>query len=141
MRKRNPCPAKGGGDAPAAARGEHPETGWALVALGRALLDEKKLDEAERTEREALGIFRKQYSSGHISVDAVTSDLKSILEVKGDLAGFVALDQTILADQRSAYGEDSPVVADTLYRLGDLLKSQNRPEEAVEKYRESLDIF
>jgi serine/threonine protein kinase/tetratricopeptide (TPR) repeat protein len=118
---------------------QHPETGWALEALGRALLAQKKFDEAERTEREALGIFRKQYSSGHTSVDAVMSDLKSILEAKGDSAGLLALDQNTLAEQRSAYGEDSPAVAVTLFGLGNSLKSQNRPEEAVQKYRESLD--
>jgi tetratricopeptide (TPR) repeat protein len=118
---------------------QHPETGWALGVLGRALLEQKKLDEAERAEREALGIFRKQYPSGHKSVDDATRNLKAVLEAKGDLAGLVALDQTILAGQRSGSSNDSSAVETTLFDLANFLASHNRPEAASPEYREALN--
>jgi serine/threonine protein kinase/cytochrome c-type biogenesis protein CcmH/NrfG len=118
---------------------QHPETGWALAVLGDALLQQKKLDEAGRAYREALSIFRKQYSSGHKSVDEATSGLKNVLEAKGDLAGLVALDQTILAGQRSGSSNDSSTVETTLFDLANFLASHNRPEAASQEYREALN--
>ena len=116
------------------------QSAWAMLALGSALRGEQKFDEAERTFREALTIFRKQYTSGHKSVDEATSALKDLLEAKGDSAGLVALEQNTLADERSALGEDSPAVATTLSSLASHLQSQGKPAEAEKALNESLDI-
>jgi tetratricopeptide (TPR) repeat protein len=118
---------------------QHPETGWGLKLLGDALLGQKKLDEAGRAYREALSIFRKQYPIGHKSLDQAMGGLKNVLEAKGDLAGLVALDQTILADQRSGSSNDSSSVETTLFDLANFLASQNRPEAASQEYREALN--
>jgi tetratricopeptide (TPR) repeat protein len=116
------------------------ETGWALLALGNALLNEKQLDEAERSLRDALGIFRKQYAAGHKSVDAAFGELKLVLEAKGDLAAISSLYQNMLADQRIAFGNESPAVAETLGNLAASLFAQGKPAEADQALREAMDI-
>jgi len=116
------------------------ETGWALVVLGDALKGQSKLDEAEGAYQKALGIFRKQYTFGHMSVDSAMRGLTAVLEAKGDPAGLVAFYERTLADQRAALGNDSSVVMSTLCDLGAFLKSHNRPEEAARVYRETVGL-
>jgi eukaryotic-like serine/threonine-protein kinase len=116
------------------------ETAWALETLGRALRGEQKLDAAAQVLREALAIFRNQYSSGHKSVDSTVFELKAVLEAKGDLAGLVALDQITLADQHSTPGQDGPAVATTLSSLASHFQSEGKHAEAEKALREALDI-
>jgi serine/threonine protein kinase len=116
---------------------QHPETGWALVGLASSLRQQHKLDEAERAAREALAIFKRQWSYGGGSAVAI-DELKAALEAKEDFAGLEALYQQVLAAQRSALGSDSPTVVATLFDLADFLKSQHRPEEAAQKFREAV---
>jgi serine/threonine protein kinase len=69
----------------------HPETGWGLRTLGRALLLQQKLPEAESAFREALAIFRRQYTVGHRTVDGTLSDLAEVFTAQGDAAAIEAL--------------------------------------------------
>jgi tetratricopeptide (TPR) repeat protein len=119
---------------------QHPETGWALVGLGQALEGQNKFDEAERSYREALAIFRRHYRSGHKSLDYATSYLREVLEAKRDVPKLVALDQTTLADQRSDLGESNPAVAETLISLADDLRAQGKQTDADKALQEAVDI-
>ena len=72
-------------------RRQDDQMAWALFILGKALIGERKFDEAERALREALEIFRKQYPYGEKGVDITTDYLKRVLEAKGDSAGLATL--------------------------------------------------
>ena len=75
----------------------HPETGWGLFQLGRALQEQVKLDEAEACYREALTIFRKQYNDSHKSIQYVARALTDVLNAKGDEAGVKQLNDELSA--------------------------------------------
>src|SRR5262249_15529554 len=83
------------------------ETGWALWTLGKAFQAENKLTEAEQPLREALGIFRRQYSVGHKSVDNAMSVLQDLLRAKGDSAGLEALANEQMAEWNSRIERNS----------------------------------
>jgi tetratricopeptide (TPR) repeat protein len=89
---------------------EAPETAWGLLVLGMALKGQQKLTEAESACREALRIFRKYYSTGHKSVSYAVTELKSVLEIKGDTGGLEALARQQFADanQRIQRHEQDP---------------------------------
>jgi eukaryotic-like serine/threonine-protein kinase len=118
---------------------QHPETGWALVGLASSLRLQHKLDDAERAAREALAIFKREWSYGGKSAAAI-GELKAVLEAKGDFAGQVALYENLLAAQRSALGNDNPTVADTLASLAGALQAQGKPIEAEKASSEALGI-
>ena len=120
---------------------DHPETAWALLSLGTALRGQQKLTDAEAAVREALRIFRKQYTSGHKSVDLAMTELKLVLEAKGDFAGVEALYREVLAGQRATLGNDSPAVAETLSSLATSLSAQGKQAEAETTFREAMDIL
>ena len=72
-------------------RRQDDQMAWALFILGKALIGERKFDEAERALREALEIFRTQNPHGDKGVDMTTGYLKTVLEAKGDSAGLATL--------------------------------------------------
>ena len=112
-----------------------------MLALGTALAGQNKLEEAERADREALSIFRGQYFSGHKTVDEATSYLMDVLKAEDKPVEIETLYNQELADQRSALGTNSPVVAATLLDLAGFLKSQNRLEDAAQRYQEWAGII
>jgi tetratricopeptide (TPR) repeat protein len=83
------------------------ETAWALYDLGLARKGQQKLPQAEAAFREALRIFRKQYSYEHKSVTLVVDNLRTLLQAKGDSAGLAALaqDQLVEANRRIVRNE------------------------------------
>jgi tetratricopeptide (TPR) repeat protein len=80
----------------------HPETGWGLFELGRALQEQLKLDEAEVCYREAMTIFRKQYNDSHKSIQYVARALTDVLNAKGDEAGVKEIQDELTTRIRAA---------------------------------------
>jgi len=64
-----------------------------------------------------------------------------LLVAENKLVEAEKLYQEVIAARRSALGNESVLVAKTLFVFAEFLKSQNRPEEAAQKYRESADIY
>ncbi|MBA3480730.1 MAG: tetratricopeptide repeat protein [Pirellulales bacterium] len=94
---------------------EHPETGWAVFHLGVAYAAQEKNDEAEKSFRETLTIFRKQYDESHESVIRTTQALQQVLTVKADNAGLAALS----ADRAARFSKALELHADDLnLRIG-----------------------
>jgi eukaryotic-like serine/threonine-protein kinase len=83
---------------------------WALFILGKALIGERKYDEAEHALREALGIFCKQYHQGDNGVDLAVGFLKPVLEAKGDTAGLEVLNQVSLLEKQGKLAEAQALI-------------------------------
>jgi tetratricopeptide (TPR) repeat protein len=71
----------------------HPETGWGLQALALTLRKQGKLADAERSYREALEVFRKNYSEFDAPVVLTMKNLAMVLRMNGDEAGLDQLRQ------------------------------------------------
>ena len=94
---------------------------------------------AEQAYRDALTIYTKLGAVGSDQYAAVVRSLRNVLMAENKPAAVEALYQEVIAAQRSAFGADSSAAATTLFGLANFLKSQNRPEEAAQKYRAALD--
>jgi tetratricopeptide (TPR) repeat protein len=72
----------------------HPETAYGLGTLAVALKDQYKLDEAEDCFREALAIFRRNYSDAPTPVVQTLFNLTRVEKAKGDTAAIGELRAT-----------------------------------------------
>jgi serine/threonine protein kinase/tetratricopeptide (TPR) repeat protein len=69
----------------------HQELARALWALAYALYGQNKLEQADPALRECLAIFRRYHPEDHFAVRVVLSDLKAVLQERGDYAGLEQL--------------------------------------------------
>ena len=132
---------------------DHPETAFGLKTLARALESQQKLLPAEAAVREALTIFRRQFSDDHNNVRDTISQLKAILEARGDKPALEAL-----AKEEAVYAMRSGT-PEYHIRLGELLTRQSisvrnpedaerlskdaaaRSEEAHRQFREAIEAY
>ena len=131
----------------------HFETAWGLKTLAKALVPQQKLAEAEAAVREALKIFRHQFPDDHDNVRDTISQLKAILEARGDKPALEAL-----AKEEAVYSMRSGT-PEYHIRLGELLTRQSisvrhthdaerlstdaaaRSEEAHRQFREAIEAY
>jgi serine/threonine protein kinase len=115
------------------------ETAWALGILGDAQRGQHKLAEAEAAYREALAIFRKQYSQGHKSVDMTVSNLRAVLEARGDSAAIAALAQDQLAEATKRIARNE-AVAQTWLQLCLIDADRKEWKAAAQHYEAALAL-
>jgi serine/threonine protein kinase len=77
---------------------EHPETGWGLLILAKALAGQDNFDEAVANFRAGLNIFRKHYGPESKAIPDIVRDLRSALRAKGDRAGIEALNREVVEE-------------------------------------------
>jgi serine/threonine protein kinase len=131
----------------------HPETAFGLKTLARALSSQQKLADAEAAVRDALIIFRRQFPDDHDNVRDTISQLRTILEARGDKPALEAL-----AKEEAVYAMRSGT-PEYHIRLADLLTRQSisvlntddaerlskaadaRSEEAHRQFREAIEAY
>ena len=59
----------------------HPEVGWALLGLGRALQGEHRLPQSLATLREAMAVFRANYSHDHRTIDTTLQQIGILFDM------------------------------------------------------------
>ncbi len=102
---------------------EHPILAISLNNLAAVLQQERKLDEAEALQREALAIYRKRWGSEHPNIVASLINLAGILEQQNKQSEAEATHREAVAMQKKV-GQRASDVAATLKRLAELT---NRP--------------
>jgi eukaryotic-like serine/threonine-protein kinase len=127
---------------------EHPATLLAMTSLAYFYDQAGRKDEALKLREEALTLSRKVLGPENPNTLAAMNYLVNSYDDAGrkDEAfklreEKLTLSRKALTTQRSTLGSDSPAIAATLLDMASLLKSQNRPGEAVHEYRESMDII
>jgi tetratricopeptide (TPR) repeat protein len=99
----------------------HPETGWALKTLARALVRLQKLAEAEAALHESLAIFRRQFPEDHPNIRDTMGDLRAVLQARDDK---VALEALKKEEAEIAMRSGTP---DYHLQLGEILTRQSMP--------------
>jgi serine/threonine protein kinase/Flp pilus assembly protein TadD len=117
----------------------HPEVAVTESELGRVLLDQGHLPEAEAHFRKALTIRRKVLGPGDHETATSMSDLGALLREKGDLAGAEALFRECLAVTRKTRGPHHPDVATSLANVAQSVNERD-PAAAEPMFREALAI-
>ena len=118
----------------------HPDVAVTESELGRVLLDEGRLDEAEAHFRRALAIRRRALGPADHETATSMSDLGLLLRDKGDRAGAEALFRTVLAVTRATRGPRHPDVAAALGNLALTVNERGDPAAAEPMFREALQI-
>jgi tetratricopeptide (TPR) repeat protein len=120
---------------------ESGEAAEALARLAGAVEDMGDPQEAERLDREALGMLQRLgEADGTVGV-AVRADLARVLQGLGQSEAAEALYRETLAMQRRLDGERSASVATTLNNLGVLLGQRGDWAAAAPLHREALEII
>jgi tetratricopeptide (TPR) repeat protein len=125
--------------------GERLETGLEqtsrlLNEVGLYLLDRDQLTEAGRLLRLALAIAEKVYGPDHPEVAISASNLGTILQGQGDLAGALEYTKRALEIDEKVYGQDHPNVAVRANNLGQILKAQGDLAGAFKYTKRALEI-
>ncbi len=120
---------------------DNPAVVETLGLLADVLQARGKQAEAEQFFRDELTVYTKSGAVGSDAYIAAVRSLREALTVENKLAEVEKLYAEVIAAERAALAKDSPALALTLLGWGNFLKSQNRTEDAVRKYRESLDIM
>jgi eukaryotic-like serine/threonine-protein kinase len=106
-------------------------TAWMCLTLGDALYQQHKLSEAEQAYRDALAVYTKCQALGSEDGERAVRSLLDVLKAENKLAEGEALCREILTQQRAAFTNDNPAVAQTLSRfLGDALNRLGRLGQA-----------
>ena len=109
--------------------------------LGRTLLSQRKLPEAEAALSEALSIFRERYRGAHHSLSATFAFLKQVLEARGDRAGLDALareDAEYASVGLTSDMAGSFELADLYVRMGRSLTAQSKRNELFDEIERRL---
>jgi serine/threonine protein kinase len=99
----------------------HPETAFGLRDLARALLPQRKYDEAEVAVREALTIFRRLFPDDHTNVRGTIDHLREVLQARNDKE---ALDSLANDEAERSTRANSP---ENHARLAGLLLKNSKP--------------
>jgi tetratricopeptide (TPR) repeat protein len=120
---------------------EHPDTLAAMNRLAFSYEGAGRRDEALKLQEQVLALRRKTLGPEHPDTLQSINPLALSYESTGRWDDVLKLREEVVMMQRQHFGNDSSVLAAALFTLGNTLKSQNRPAEAAQKYRESLDIL
>jgi tetratricopeptide (TPR) repeat protein len=113
----------------------------AIVAIGRALQLQGKLDEAEPMVREGLARLRATQGNESAEVGGVTEVLGNIAMRRGDAAEAERLHREALAIRRKVYGPRSPSVRVQLQNVAFIREARGDTAGAEPFLREALDIM
>ena len=122
------------------ALGPSHDTATTLINLGSLLQNLKRSEEAERVEREAIGIL-EQGSPQSVELAAAYTNLADLLSPRKDFAPAVALLRRSIAIDEAVYGTGDPEVAADLTNLGELLKEHGQNAAARAALDRALAIY
>ncbi len=118
----------------------HPEVAVTESELGRVLLNQQHLAEAEAHFQKALELRRKVLGPADHDTATSMSDLGQLLREKGDLAGAEALFRETLKVDRLTRGPLHPDVATSLAHVAQSVSERGDPAAAEPMFREALSI-
>ncbi|MCC7293029.1 MAG: serine/threonine protein kinase [Phycisphaerales bacterium] len=118
--------------------GDSPAVCYGLQSLAEATFQVDR-EETQQLLRRRLEMARRIYHAGH---PAIASALKDYAFIMGatDLVAGCELNSEAVAILRAAFGDDHPLVADSLNELGCMLQQRGLLEEAQECHEKALDI-
>ena len=127
---------------------DHPRTLDSRSSLGLALLEQGRMEEAERMLREALTLAagrqrskdRKKLEELQVSEGVVRNNLALVLRRRGELEEAGELYEEALESNREYLGDDHPYTATYRNNLAEVLRAQGRCEEALGIYKEALEL-
>jgi serine/threonine-protein kinase len=122
-------------------RPDDPAVAAGLNALGKADLNERRIDDAIDLFEEALTILEAYRGSEDPDVIAVKHNLATALSFQGNWAAVEPVQRELLEARRRLYGDDSHVVATSWGAVGVTLANLGRTAEAEQALRRSLQGF
>ncbi|KAH8045857.1 hypothetical protein JL722_14014 [Aureococcus anophagefferens] len=120
---------------------DHLEVSESLTDLAEVLRAQGKQDEARPLYERALAIQEKRLGPTHPGTVVAVKNLADLFLDQGDYAAAEPLLLRHVSVCENAFGHLHPRVAVALHALGELYKHQNKPDQAADLFRRSLDIF
>ena len=120
--------------------GETRRLAAALSSLGAVRRAQGELDQAERSQREALDLRRKVSGEESLDVAESLNNLAGVLAARGRLDEARPLLEDALRIRSRGLGESHPLVAQSTDNLAVLLHRQGHVEEAEPLYRKALEL-
>ena len=108
--------------------------------LGSLLQGLKRSEEAERLEREAIGILEQKRPQS-VALAAAYTNLADLLSPRKDFAPAAELLRRAIAIDEAIYGAEDPEVAVDLTNLGELLKGHGQDRAARTAFERALAIY
>ncbi len=119
---------------------DHPSIGAAQTALGNALFDLGRVDEAAERWSTALASFERVLDPSHPDFATVIANLALVHERKRDFAQARVLYERALELRKKWLGPDNPRVADLLSRFATMLLASGDPDAAESVAREAVEV-
>jgi tetratricopeptide (TPR) repeat protein len=119
---------------------DHPDFGNAYNTLGNIESSRNRQPEAAAAFERAIEIERKQYGPKHWLVAGALMGLATAHQAQGHLDLALRYDREALDIFQSRNPED-PNIGKVLVNVGEVLRLQGKPAEALESYRKALAIF
>ncbi|MEA2604056.1 MAG: eukaryotic-like serine/threonine-protein kinase [Acidobacteriota bacterium] len=116
---------------------DHPDFANAYNTLGNIESNQNRQAEAAAAFEHAIAIERKQYGPKHWLVGGGLMGLATAHQALGHLDLALRYDRESL-DIMKGYGPESPNVAAILVNIGEVLRLQGKPAEALDSYRRAL---
>ena len=123
----------------AAAGAASPEAARSMMALGQALLDQDKREDAERYLRRALTVQREVLAPESVHLADTLMVLGMLEDAKGDLRQAEARYREALAIYER-HPRDAPLMADAMSNLATVLSRNGQVAQAVELSSKALEI-
>ncbi|NUN52701.1 MAG: tetratricopeptide repeat protein [Planctomycetaceae bacterium] len=119
----------------------HDEVIWNLSNLARAMMDQKKYEEALKPAEQSLALALRMYGGTHESVMASYNRIGVANYYLKRLDAAEAAFRKAVDTGRKLYGPENRNVASNLNGLGAVLEAAGRLKEAVVVHRESIAVF
>ncbi len=119
---------------------------YGLAALGDALRDQKKFDQAEAAFKESLALLDKSDTAEESTKATVNNSYAMVVQMKGDTAGALGMFKKILAEEQKEApkypGDILPFEsqANTLDNLGFCQMQMGQFADAEKSFRDSVNI-
>ncbi|HLB55026.1 MAG TPA: serine/threonine-protein kinase [Gemmatimonadales bacterium] len=121
--------------------GRHPLVAEVLSNLGAVLEDQRRLDEAEASYREAMAIGIERLGADNDMVTSVMNNLALLLAGRGKTAEAERLYRQALATDQRKFGPDHPFVGTDALNLASLLCRAGDPVEGLTLARRAREIM
>jgi len=125
----------------ASQRPNHPDLAGTLCSFAGLLLEEGEKEEAVRLYERALAVRRKAFGDRHPDVARTWHDLARGRLALHDVSGALEALRTGVDTFRSTLPADSSQLAGGLFLLGDVLRLNGRPGEALPYLEEAHAIW